>query len=162
MDWHMSRRTARWAIACIWLFSLLISLPWALYFTLLPYDHEGVKIQVCNEQWPSEQLGRMYFICADLLLLYLFPAMVIIFCYLGIWYKIERRNIPGDRVKGQKIELIMQKSKLKVVKMMMVVVIIFLLSWLPLYIIFVRIKLFGNENGPWDELIQKVMPLAQW
>lgn len=155
---------ARWTIACIWLFSMSVSLPWALFFALVPYPlpEDNRIIQVCAEDWPSERWGTMYFVCANLILLYLFPATVIILCYLGIWYKIERRNIPGDRPKGLKIELIMQKSKLKVVKMMMVVVVIFLLSWLPLYLIFARIKLV-EERSPWEEwLIPKMMPLAQW
>lgn len=160
----MSRRMARWTIACIWLFSLAISLPWAIYFNLTPYPmaEDNRTIQVCSEDWPSEALGDMYFICANLILLYLFPAAVITFCYLGIWYKIERRDIPGDRPKGLKIELILQKSKLKAVKMMMVVVVIFLLSWAPLYLIFTRVKLAG-EPSPWEDwLIQTMMPIAQW
>lgn len=163
MDWHMSRGSARWTIACIWLFSLSISLPWALYFNLAPYSLDnGRVIQVCAEDWPSERMGSMYFVCANLILLYLFPAAVIILCYLGIWYKIERRDIPGNRPKGLKFELIMQKSKLKVIKMMMVVVVIFLLSWLPLYLIWARIKL-AEERSMWEDwLISKMMPLAQW
>lgn len=154
---------ARWTIACIWLFSLLISLPWALYFTLVPSPHESKYIlNYCTEDWPSERIGIIYFVCANLILLYLFPATVIILCYLGIWYKIERRNIPGDRPKGLRIELIMQKSKLKVVKMMMVVVVIFLLSWLPLYLIFARVKLAEDRSSTEDWLITNLMPLAQW
>jgi neuropeptide FF receptor 2 len=158
----MRRRTARRIIACIWLFSMTISLPWALFFTLVPYPIDGYTIQVCAEEWPNEQMGKIYFVCANLILLYLFPAFVIIFCYLGIWYKIERRNIPGDGAKGLKIELIMQKSKLKVVKMMMLVVVIFLLSWLPLYLIFARVKL-ADEHYAWEDwLIATLLPLAQW
>jgi len=162
MYWHMSRRTARWVIFCIWLFSACISAPWAVFFTLVPYNYDTVTIQVCAEDWPSERWGTLYFVCANLILLYVLPALVIILCYLGIWYKIECRNIPGDRPKGLKVELIIQRSKLKVVKMMMVVVVIFLLSWLPLYLIFARIKLV-EEHSPWEEmLINNIMPLAQW
>jgi len=160
MGWHLSRRGARRTIAFIWIFSLCISLPWALYFKLVPYSLDSRTIQVCTEDWPSERMGTIYFVCANLILLYLLPAALIILCYLGIWYKIERRNIPG--AKGLKIELLMQKSKLKVVKMMMVVVVIFLLSWLPLYLIFARIKL-TEERSQWEDwLITKMMPLAQW
>lgn len=162
MDWHMSRRAARWTIACIWLFSLCIALPWAIYFTLVPYQYENKTIQVCAEDWPSERMGTIYFVCANLFLLYLLPATVIILCYLGIWYKIIRRNIPGDRPVGLKIELIMQKSKIKVIKMMVVVVVIFLLSWLPLYLIFARIKLVEDRSQWEDWMINRVMPLAQW
>ena len=166
MYWHMSRNTARWVIACIWLFSGCISAPWAIFFTLLPYpipyNGELYLMQMCAEDWPSEQWDTLYFVCANLILLYLLPGTLIILCYLGIWYKIECRKIPGDRPKSVNIELIMQRSKLKVVKMMVVVVVIFLLSWLPLYLIFARIKLF-SERPQWeDKLITKMMPLAQW
>lgn len=162
MDWHMDRRTARRIIACIWLFSMTIALPWAIFFTLVPFQMEQGIVQTCQEKWPDPQMGKIYFVCANLILMYLFPAVVVIFCYLGIWYKIERRNIPGDGAKGLKIELIMQKSKLKVVKMMMVVVVIFLLSWLPLYLMFARFKLAETRYAWEDKVIEAVMPLAQW
>lgn len=162
MDWHMGRRQARWTIACIWLFSLTIMLPWALFFQLVPYRYDNRVIQVCEEAWPSERVGILYFVCANLILLYLLPAVVIILCYLGIWFKIKRRNIPGVRPQGLKVELIIQKSKLKVIKMMMVVVVIFLLSWLPLYLIFARVKL-AERRSEWEEwIITTFMPLAQW
>lgn len=227
MDWHMSRRTARWVIAGIWLFGALVSAPWAIFFTLLPADtfdesanaslaaaaakvagdlgasatataaaatgnssgplpragggapttlattptttppttasgRAPLTVAVCAEEWPSEEMGKWYFVFANLILCYLFPATVIILCYLGIWHKIERRNIPGENPKGLKIELIMQRSKLKVVKMMMVVVVIFLLSWLPLYLIWARIKLAQERSQLEEWLIQLTMPLAQW
>lgn len=164
----MSRRTVRWTIACIWLFSLCISLPWALYFTIVHYEiwNNSTKnwqvVQVCEEVWPSKRMGNIYFVCANLILLYLLPATLIILSYLGIWYKIKRRAIPGDWPQGVRIELIMQKSKLKVFKMMMVVVVIFLLSWLPLYLIFARIKLATKLGSMEEKIINILMPLAQW
>lgn len=157
----MSRRVARWTIACIWIFSLGISLPWAIYFELDTFEDTEYRVYVCTDKWPNERFNRIYFICANLILLYVLPGALIMLCYLGIWYKIERRNIPGDRPKGLKIELIMQKSKLKVVKMMMVVVVIFLISWLPLYLIFARLKL-GDISDTEYHYIAMIMPLAQW
>jgi hypothetical protein len=60
------------------------------------------------------------------------------------------------------MEKMQQKSKIKVVKMLVVVVILFVVSWLPLYVIFARIKL-GGEFAPWEEEILPVaIPLAQW
>lgn len=165
MVWHMSRRSARWVIAGIWLLAMLISLPWALFFTLQPYNLEAnLTVQVCADEWPSMELDRLYFIGAHLIMLYLLPGATIFLCYLGIWFKILRRHIPGDRPSktSLKIELIMHKSKLKVVKMMMVVVVLFLISWLPLYAIFARIKLGGELSADEERLISIVMPLAQW
>lgn len=55
-----------------------------------------------------------------------------------------------------------QKSKIKVVKMLVVVVILFVLSWLPLYVIFARIKLGGALESSEEEMIQIATPIAQW
>jgi hypothetical protein len=51
----------------------------------------------------------------------------------------------------------------KVVKMLVVVVIIFMLSWLPLYAIFIRIKLGNEQMETWEDfLLPYVTPVAQW
>lgn len=49
--------------------------------------------------------------------------------------------------------------------MLVAVVVVFALSWLPLYIIFTRVKLSGKEQNfeEWEEDLQSiVMPIAQW
>lgn len=55
--------------------------------------------------------------------------------------KVSRRDIPGETKDAQK-DRIHQQSKIKVVKMLALVVILFVLSWFPLYTIFAVIK-FG-------------------
>lgn len=53
--------------------------------------------------------------------------------------------------------------QVKVVKMLVVVVIIFTLSWLPLYAIFMRIKLSSEPMEAWEEgLLSFATPVAQW
>lgn len=93
------------------------------------------------------------------------------------------RSIPGDS-KDAQMDRMQQKSKIKVIKMLVIVIILFVLSWLPLYFIFARIKLgkllvfakrfkvrFGFDGcvfkgGPLtereEELIGMVTPIAQW
>ncbi|CAD6994026.1 unnamed protein product [Ceratitis capitata] len=55
-----------------------------------------------------------------------------------------------------------QKSKVKVIKMLVAVVILFVLSWLPLYVIFARIKFGGELSQEESEILYKVTPFAQW
>jgi hypothetical protein len=58
-------------------------------------------------------------------------------------FQVATRDIPtGDTKEKDRIQ---QQSKIKVVKMLALVVILFVLSWLPLYAIF-TIKKFGK----WD------------
>lgn len=82
-------------------------------------------------------------------------------CYILIWIKVWKRNIPTD-TKDAQMERMQQKSKMKVVKMLVIVVIIFVISWAPLYLIFARIK-FGGALQHWEEdILQIVTPIAQW
>ena len=82
-------------------------------------------------------------------------------CYILIWVKVCKRHIPSD-TKDAQIERMQQKSKVKVVKMLVAVVILFVLSWLPLYVIFARIKL-GGDIEVWEEdILMVATPIAQW
>lgn len=170
---QMTRSTARKIIVVIWLFSLIVAFPWALYFTLQPIDPRLPDVMLCNENWPDETSGVTYFVIANLCLCYLIPLIIITACYLAIWLKVWRRKVPGisettDTKTGKSLnhqmDLLMQRSKLKVAKMMIVVVVIFVISWLPLYCIFARVKLGGPfEMGSVEEkLFMTLAPIAQW
>lgn len=105
--------------------------------------------------------GDMYFLIDNLICCYIIPLLVISMCYVLIWVKVWKRHIPSDTKDGQ-MEKMQQKSKVKVVKMLVAVVILFVLSWLPLYIIFARIKL-GRSLEIWEEdVLPIVTPIAQW
>nr|AGE11606.1 SIFamide receptor [Ixodes scapularis] len=158
---QLSTRSVRKILVIIWTFSIAITFPWALYFTLQPLHPSIPGISLCVEQWPDETSSTLYFILAHLVLCYLFPLLLIIVCYSCIWVKVWRRSIPGE---SKHTEIMVQKSKLKVVKMMFVVVVIFVISWLPLYIIFTRTKLDSPpEEGSveWN-LMLILTPVAQW
>ncbi|CAG2110282.1 unnamed protein product [Medioppia subpectinata] len=161
---QMTRRCARYAIACIWLYSSVIAIPWALYFTLQPIDPSVPDLVLCLEQWPNEYSEKTYFIIANLFLCYLIPLFVITSCYIAIWMKVWRRSIPGETAKPLQIEYLLQRSKLKTAKMFVVIVIIFVMSWLPLYCIFAVIKLGGpiESDSIQERLLMILAPIAQW
>lgn len=160
---QLSRKSARRAILVIWLFSLIVAAPWAVYFTLHPIDPKLPEMMLCEEDWPDETSEVTYFVIANLCLCYLVPLFVITACYLAIWLKVWKRSIPGSgetstsktgKNLNLQMELVMQRSKLKVAKMMVVVVVIFVISWLPLYCVFARVKLGGPmESGSFEEKV---------
>ncbi|XP_054710550.1 neuropeptide SIFamide receptor-like isoform X2 [Uloborus diversus] len=160
---QMTTSNARRIIIIIWVFSFFITLPWALYFRLEPMDPSLPEVNICREVWPEEHSETLYFLIANLGLCYILPLFVISFCYVAIWIKVCRRSIPGE-TKGTNADLVMQRSKLKVVKMMVVVVVLFVLSWLPLYIIFTMVKLGGpvEENSTKEQILMVMVPIAQW
>lgn len=135
-------------IMCIWIIALGATIPWALFFDLVTTHPTAPGIVVCVEIWPPGTDGNLYFLLANLVACYLLPMALITLCYVLIWIKVWTRSIPGDS-KDAQMDRMQQKSKVKVVKMLVAVVILFVLSWLPLYVIFARIKFgkYANFRG---------------
>ncbi|XP_047113854.1 neuropeptide SIFamide receptor-like [Schistocerca piceifrons] len=158
LKFQITKRRARLIIAAIWLVALTTTLPWALFFDLVSVLDD---VRVCVEVWPDPADGALYFLFGNLLFFYVVPFALISLCYVLIWIKVCKRDIPGDSTDAQ-LERMQHKSKIKVVKMLVVVVILFVASWLPLYVIFARIKL-GGELAAWeDEALPVATPVAQW
>ncbi len=91
---------------------------------------------------------------------YLVPLCFILTCYSLIGIKVWQRSVGG--IRGSRTERNIQKAKVRVVRMLVVVAMFFMLSWLPLYSIRMRI-LFGpkmTENE--REVVRVIIPIAQW
>ncbi|XP_039285115.1 neuropeptide SIFamide receptor [Nilaparvata lugens] len=157
---QITTRRARTIIAVIWLVAATTTLPWALFFDVVIFSEEP-DVPMCVEVWPDYLNGNLYFLFANLIMCYIVPMILISLCYILIWIKVCKRHIPSD-TKDAQMERMQQKSKVKVVKMLVAVVILFVLSWLPLYAIFTRIKL-GGDLDVWEtKLFVVLTPVAQW
>ncbi|XP_042222755.1 neuropeptide SIFamide receptor-like [Homarus americanus] len=159
MKCQITSRTCRSIIVVIWVFSLTITLPWAIFFNLEPIPE--TDLHVCTDRWPDEQSGNLYFVLANLIMCYLLPLTAISVCYILIWRKVWRRKLPGEQ-QDVGVAMMMQRSKIKVIKMLLVVVILFALSWLPLYAIFARLKLGVAPTEMENHIIHILAPIAQW
>ena len=159
---QITKRRARMLIVLIWFIALTTTLPWLLFFDLVAiYGEDHPDLRLCIEMWPRPQDGSLFFLVGNLMLCYVLPMLLISICYILIWIRVWKRDIPTD-TKDAQMERLQQKSKVKVVKMLVVVVILFVLSWLPLYVIFTRIKL-GGDIAEWeDEILPIATPIAQW
>ncbi|XP_030373993.1 neuropeptide SIFamide receptor [Scaptodrosophila lebanonensis] len=167
---QMTKRRARFMILGIWVIALTTTIPELLFFTLVPAEEvlpEALlslysrSLYLCQAVWPPGADGNLYFLLAHLVACYLLPLSLITLCYVLIWIKVSTRSIPGDS-KDAQMDRMQQKSKVKVIKMLVAVVILFVLSWLPLYVIFARIK-FGTDISTEEfAIIEKLTPVAQW
>ncbi|XP_050312287.1 neuropeptide SIFamide receptor-like [Anthonomus grandis grandis] len=158
---QITKKRARLMIMLIWCVALTITIPWALFFDLVLIYSDAPDVELCVEVWPEPLNGSFYFLSANLIFCYILPMILITMCYVLIYIKVWKRNIPTD-TKDAQMERMQQKSKVKVVKMLVAVVILFVISWLPLYAIFTRIKL-GGDIEPWEEEILPIAtPIAQW
>ncbi|XP_065087020.1 neuropeptide SIFamide receptor-like isoform X2 [Ochlerotatus camptorhynchus] len=159
----ITTRQYRAIVSVIWMIALGINLPWLFVFTLKPIGIPGSLAQICTELWPSPASESWYFLFANLFLCYLGPLIVISICYVIIWKNVAYRKLPRDLIISRKNE-VYNRSKVKVIKMVFVVIITFAISWLPLYAIFCFVKFAGDLI--YDESVQAIifgiLPVAQW
>nr|XP_031848799.1 neuropeptide SIFamide receptor-like [Nomia melanderi] len=158
---QITKKRARLMIVVIWFIALTTTCPWLLFFDLVAIYDDDPDLRLCLEVWPRPEDGTLFFLIGNLTLCYVLPTILISLCYILIWIKVWRRNIPTD-TKDAQMERMQQKSKVKVVKMLVVVVILFVLSWLPLYVIFTVIKLGNDVAEREDEILPIATPIAQW
>ncbi|CAH1381164.1 unnamed protein product [Tenebrio molitor] len=158
---QITKKRARIMIVLIWFIALTTTIPWAIFFDLVGVFTDAPDVELCIEVWPDSMNGALYFLIGNLIFCYILPMILITMCYVLIWIKVWRRNIPTD-TKDAQMERMQQKSKVKVVKMLVAVVILFVVSWLPLYVIFARIKLGGVVEGWEEEALSIAAPIAQW
>uniref|UniRef100_A0A182RNI6 G_PROTEIN_RECEP_F1_2 domain-containing protein n=1 Tax=Anopheles funestus TaxID=62324 RepID=A0A182RNI6_ANOFN len=159
----ITTRQYRLIVTIIWFIALSINLPWLFVFTLRPIGIPGSIAQICTELWPTPASESWYFLFANLFFCYLGPLIVISICYVIIWKKVAYRNLPREMIINRKNE-VFNRSKVKVIKMVFVVIITFAISWLPLYAIFCFVKFAGDLV--YDEAVQSfiltILPVAQW
>ncbi|XP_063447293.1 neuropeptide SIFamide receptor-like [Mytilus trossulus] len=163
-EFKLTARKIKHIIIIIWILSMSIMTPWAVFYTTLDYkDSSGQIIPMCYPMWPSPKAMKAYFIGATLLSCYIIPLILIIVCYLFIGVKVWRRDQPGAKNASA---CVIYKSKVKVVKMLAVVVIMFAFSWMPLYVVnFVKIispQDSSKASSYPDYLENIIIPIAQW
>lgn len=159
----ITTRQYRVIVTIIWAIALGINLPWLFVFTLKPIGIPGSLAQICTELWPTPASESWYFLFANLFLCYLGPLIVISICYIIIWKNVAHRKLPRDLIISRKND-VYNRSKVKVIKMIFVVIVTFTISWLPLYTIFCFVKFAGDiiYEESVQTLILGILPVAQW
>jgi len=160
MPGGLEKRQARFIILLIWTLALLVYLPWLFTFTII--RSPKFKMEFCAEIWPPNMSGALYFLLANLILSYFVPLAAISITNLLIWYHVARRQIPQGSAPNANLQIMHKKTKAGVQRMLSVVTLVFMLSWLPLYASFLRLE-FGGEVSPDGEAFFTILrPVAQW
>ncbi|CAG4918000.1 unnamed protein product [Colias eurytheme] len=136
---RLGKRATLGIAAAIWAGSCIISSPNFLYFTtetdLLP---DGSLRRICFPDWPDgittrSQLEYMYNVIF-MLLTYFLPIMSMSYTYAKVGIELWGSKSIGECTQRQLDNV---KSKRRVVKMMIVVVVIFAVCWLPFHVYFI-------------------------
>lgn len=154
----ISACASRTTIASIWVYASSIMVPFLVYYQ--QYPHPDYQVQICHQLWPSFELQRSFFIVGLFCLCYVLPLLMVMSCYILIAVKVWKRNAPGVQTNGR---LVIYRAKMKVLKMLAVIVILFAFSWLPSYAVYLRMY-YGEVQEEKESYIiyTIVLPIAQW
>lgn len=106
-------------------------------------------IYLCLETWQLPPVNNSSapkdFTIVLFLFFYAIPLLAMSFLYSIIIYKLWIRKVPGQRTEANQQQA--DRSKKKVLRMLLVVVIVFAMCWLPIYIT-QFIFFYGDPCGP--------------
>ena len=171
---------AKAAIVFIWVLAVVIMCPAAMALTVekfpfhyLAYNDDFnhmLPVYSCYENFDNPLMRKVY--TAVLFAhVYLVPLTVITLMYASIGVKLcssivanrepQLDNAPqvGGRRGGQ--PMISQK-KIKVIKMLTLVALLFMLSWLPLWTLMMMTDYAGLNRDELDLLTSYIFPFAHW
>ncbi|KAG8007044.1 Somatostatin receptor type 5 [Nibea albiflora] len=105
----------------VWVVSFLIVLPITIY------SHVQEEFNTCNITWPEpHELWSIAFILYTSILGFFAPLVVICLCYLLIVIKVRSAGVRAGLTKRR-------KSERKVTRMVVIIVLVFVLCWLPFF-----------------------------
>ncbi|XP_066488363.1 neuropeptide FF receptor 2 [Tiliqua scincoides] len=156
-------------IAVIWVLAVAIMCPSAVmlkveeekhFRVILGYGNKTSPIYWCREDWPNQDMRKIYttVLFANI---YLAPLSLIVIMYARIGITLFNTSVPVTGKQGQERHSV-YKKKLKVVKMLIIVVLLFILSWLPLW----TLAMLSDYADLKEEQLQViniyVYPFAHW
>ncbi|GLV44905.1 short neuropeptide F receptor [Carabus blaptoides fortunei] len=125
---RMKLSTCTAIICSIWLFSMVITLPYGIYMNVV---EDG---KYCEENWPLEKFEQ-YFGCFTIIMQCVLPFCIIAFCYICISVRLNRRAKSKPGTKSARKEELDRERKRRTNRMLISMVTIFGICWLPWNII---------------------------
>ncbi|KAL7288221.1 hypothetical protein TKK_0017769 [Trichogramma kaykai] len=146
---RLSKSHALQFILAIWVLALCISLPIVLVSGLkAPSEHyEYCKLAMCMENWEDPK-RRFHYSTMMLILQYAFPLGILVHSYSVIAIFVWGNKPPGEAENNRDERF--ARSKKKMIKMMVLVVIVFTICWLPYNILVLLLDREENGIDTWE------------
>ncbi|XP_011424174.3 RYamide receptor [Magallana gigas] len=124
---RITYRRGKYVIALVWLCAFALSA--VQFFIGRSSIYKGRVI--CNEEWPHPSSRPLYTVFV-MILTYMFPLLILLLTYTVVGIMLWKRTAPGN--KHYERDRHQLRSKIKVVKMLVIVVVMFGICWLPLHL----------------------------
>ena len=132
-------------MVAVWIVGIAVNSPFLYVQKVIMIKGEWYCIEIWTPAFTEE--ASKHFTIVLFIVFYLFPLLTMTVLYSFVVYKLWVRKVPGNPSILENQLLRAQKSKKKVLKTLMTVVIIFALCWLPVFIS-QFISFFATENFP--------------
>lgn len=176
--------TSSFTIAVIWVLAISIMCPSGVMLQvteerrvsiLLEENNSTQPFYWCHENWPNKEMRKIY-TTVLFAIIYLGPLTLIVIMYARIGLTLFKTATPtpasqqsassfdsGSRKpSGYETHQIVSRKKKHVVKMLLVVALLFILSWLPLWTL-MMLSDYANLNEFQHRVINiYIYPLAHW
>ncbi|XP_077863317.1 RYamide receptor-like [Saccoglossus kowalevskii] len=130
---RLYKQSSKIAIILIWTVSLSLAIVQLVFVQAKQYQvSEETFMAICGERWTRDSTGIVYelFIFT---IAYIIPLCVLGYTYTQVALRLWGRHIPGNADRTR--DLTHAKSKRKVIKMLLLLVLLFCICWLPLNIL---------------------------
>ncbi|NWT89209.1 NPFF2 protein, partial [Lanius ludovicianus] len=162
--------TAVAIIAVIWLLAVAIMCPSAVLLQVREEKHFRVLLGSgnatrpvfwCREEWPDPGMRKIYttVLFANI---YLAPLSLIVIMYARISISLSHAAMPGAGKRSQEQRHSVGKRKQKVIKMLIVVTLLFTLSWLPLWTLMLLSDYASLSDLQLQLINIYIYPFAHW
>ncbi|NXS79003.1 NPFF2 protein, partial [Erpornis zantholeuca] len=166
----LSIPTAVAIIAVIWILAVAIMCPSAVLLQVQEEKHFRVLLGSgnatrpvfwCREEWPDPGMRKIYttILFANI---YLAPLSLIVIMYARISISLSHTAMPGARKRSQEQRHSVWKRKQKAIKMLIVVTLLFTLSWLPLWTLMLLLDYASLSDLQLQLINVYIYPFAHW
>ncbi|TRY80220.1 hypothetical protein DNTS_032310, partial [Danionella cerebrum] len=157
------------SIGTIWLLALTIMFPSALmltveqekgHFMIYNEDHNHTyPLYSCYETWPEPEMRKVY-TTVLFVHIYLIPLLLIMLMYGRISAKLY--SAAGAEQHDTLSQRKISQRKIRVIRMLIIVALLFMLSWLPLWTLMLLTDYSSQDEQSLELLTSYVFPLSHW
>lgn len=123
---RMKLSTCIGIIVGIWIFSILLTLPYGVYMELKDFQ----EYYVCEENWPNDD-SRKIFGSITTIIQFILPFFIIAYCYVCVSLRLNVRAKIRRGINARKDEVDRERKR-RTNRMLIAMVTIFVISWSPL------------------------------
>uniref|UniRef100_A0A3B3WMR4 Neuropeptide FF receptor 2 n=1 Tax=Poecilia mexicana TaxID=48701 RepID=A0A3B3WMR4_9TELE len=162
--------TASLIIVVIWVLAISIMCPSGVMLqvtkeqtvrVLLGSDNQTSPFYWCRENWPNQEMRKIYttVLFANI---YLAPLSLIVVMYARIGITLFKTAVPTGGKPDADSRHGVSKKKQRVIKMLLIVALLFILSWLPLWTLMMLSDYASLTEQQYRIINIYIYPFAHW